>query len=66
MYCYECAKGGKIHYVPAGLGKCVFGHNIYVGLKKELEISEMINEIREQKEHDLYNYVREFIKNERK
>lgn len=65
MYCYECARGGKIHYVPTGFGECAFGHNIHVGLDEQLQISGMIDEIIKRKESEGSNYIREFIANER-
>ena len=49
MYCYECAKNGKIHYVPTGYNECAYGHNIHVSLEKKLTISKMIDSIKFEK-----------------
>lgn len=66
MYCYECAKGGKLHYVSTGLNECIFGHNVHVDLDKQLQLSVMINEIKERKKLEESNYIREFIANEQR
>jgi len=65
MYCYECAKHGKIQYVPLGLSKCLLRHNVHVGLNEELELENLIDEIIKRKEHDDIDYIRTFIKNEK-
>jgi len=66
MYCYECARQGKIRYVSLGLGKCTLGHNVHVGLDKELELPNMIEKIINSKKIDDIEYIRTFIQNEKR
>lgn len=65
MYCYRCAKEGKIRYVTDGYRTCLIGHSVHVNLDQEVELPSLIQSIKDRKIDSGMDGIREFIKRER-
>jgi len=66
MYCYQCAKTGKITKVLDGDSKCKFNHFAYThSLDEDIKLIERIDGLRERRISEESNFIREFISNDR-
>ena len=52
MYCYLCAKRGKIRRVLDGLEICDIGHNVHRNLTESVELPKIIENIKDKKSLD--------------